>query len=610
MPSDRVLTVYAFDPTQARSFGNVASVHVPFEELKPGPVGRRIEVIDYDATNRCYYAPVDLDDPEILRQGGLPPSESSPQFHQQMAYAVAQQTIGVFQIALGRQIRWAFARRKKTGGELVRLRIHPHGMAEANAYYSRELKALLFGYFPAGDDRLSPNVPGQTIFTCLSHDIVAHETTHALVDGQREHFMEPTSVDSLAFHEAFADIVALFQHFGEKDALLETIRRTGGRIHQAILKPQVAPGPEGVRISDEIACSNPMMELARQFGDALGHRAALRSAIGSPPGSFQLDETFEPHQRGAILVAAVFDAFFTAFTRRTADLFRIARNGVESLPGVEIHPDLAARLSSEAAKTARHFCQMCIRALDYCPPLDVDFGDFLRALVTADADLVPDDRYDYREALVTAFRLRGIRPKRVASLSEESLKWQTSLEGRVIPPCEDLEFTSIGPGAKGAVKAALKANARALHAFGEANAQALGLSPKLPIQPHSFHTVFRVGPNQARYEFVAELLQRRPEPMSGARGAPKFWFRGGCTLVFDEDGRVRYCVSKPIASDHDGHAEERLQNQRAFFDDYGALVSGATYATEPAVPFLPAAGTRHRDPLERHIDFSAVHRGF
>jgi len=131
MPSDRVLTVFAFDPTQARRFGNVAHVQLPFEELTPGPVGRRLEVIDYDASNRCYYRAVDLDDPEILRQGGLAPSESNPQFHQQMAYAVAQQTIHTFQLALGRPIRWAFWRQPKGGGERLRLRIHPHAMAEA-----------------------------------------------------------------------------------------------------------------------------------------------------------------------------------------------------------------------------------------------------------------------------------------------------------------------------------------------------------------------------------------------------------------------------------------------------------------------------------------------
>ena len=32
---------------------------------------------------------------------------------------------------------------------MQRLRIYPHALREANAYYSPEKKALLFGYFPA-----------------------------------------------------------------------------------------------------------------------------------------------------------------------------------------------------------------------------------------------------------------------------------------------------------------------------------------------------------------------------------------------------------------------------------------------------------------------------
>jgi hypothetical protein len=60
-------------------------------------------------------------------------------------------------------------------------------MQGANAFYSRVLRALLFGYFQSDIDS-ALNLPGQTVFTCLSHDIIAHETTHALVDSQRDFF--------------------------------------------------------------------------------------------------------------------------------------------------------------------------------------------------------------------------------------------------------------------------------------------------------------------------------------------------------------------------------------------------------------------------------------
>ena len=40
---------------------------------------------------------------------------------------------------------------------------------------------LQFGYFHADEKNPGRNLPGQTVFTCLSHDIVVHEATHALV---------------------------------------------------------------------------------------------------------------------------------------------------------------------------------------------------------------------------------------------------------------------------------------------------------------------------------------------------------------------------------------------------------------------------------------------
>ena len=86
------------------------------------------------------------------------PSRVSPclgawAFHQQMVYAVARKTIEHFEQALGRRALWS-SRRTLINGRyeeeyVERLRIYPHALREANAYYSSAKKALLFGYFPA-----------------------------------------------------------------------------------------------------------------------------------------------------------------------------------------------------------------------------------------------------------------------------------------------------------------------------------------------------------------------------------------------------------------------------------------------------------------------------
>jgi len=588
IPYYRPLRVYAFDPTWGRSLANHMVLQVRNELLQPGPVGEHLAVIDYDATNRCYYRAVDLDDPAVLLQGGLAPDESNPMFHQQMVYAVASETIQRFEFALGRSVHWRTDHRPKGAPFRGKLRIFPHAVREANAYYDRNLRALLFGYFSASETDAGANLPGQTIFTSLSHDIVAHETTHALVDGMRDAFMEPTSPDTPAFHEAFADITALFQHFSQKEALVETIRRTGGLIYASKLPAEVEPGKEGPLTGVELTKSNPLVDLARQFGEAMGTRKALRWALGTPPNSQELERLFEPHARGAVLVAAVFDAFFSIYIRRTRDLMRIARtNGYRE--GRDLDGDLVERLAREAASTASQFLNICIRALDYCVPVDITFGDFLRAMITADYDLVPNDPWGYRAALIDAFRSRGIRPEGVRSYSEESLCWEPP-ETRDPIRCEGLDTRvrrQLDPEEFNLIR---RRNATKLNAFGKKHAGVLYLLPNLPIQPHSFHPIHRVGPDgQLKFEMVAELMQQRTEKLDSNDSKSDIQVRGGTTVLFDEDGTVRYVISKSLRS------KDRIERQRQYLMQLRDAFAGVTYTAE--------AGARKPD-------FASIHRGY
>jgi hypothetical protein len=171
----RPLRVFAFDPSRGSRLGNVMTIRVPYEPLARGPIGERVAVIDYDASRDRFYPPVDLDHPLILQEDGLEPRDSDPRFHQQMVYAVVSQTLRTFDRALGRQVRFRFQRGPaRDRRDRTRLRLYPHGVNEANAFYSRDLRALVFGYFSAALDVAGSNIPGQPIFTCLSHDIIVH----------------------------------------------------------------------------------------------------------------------------------------------------------------------------------------------------------------------------------------------------------------------------------------------------------------------------------------------------------------------------------------------------------------------------------------------------
>jgi len=117
-------------------------------------------------------------------------------------------------------------------------------------------------------------------------------------------------------------------------------------------------------------------------------------------------------------------AFLQIYKRRTRDLLRLATGGTEILAAGAIPADLVNRLAQEASKVARHILDICIRALDYCPPVDMTFGEYLRALITADTDLVPVDEHRYRTAFIAAFRDRGIYPGDAKHMSPDSLVWE------------------------------------------------------------------------------------------------------------------------------------------------------------------------------------------
>lgn len=433
VPPFRRLRGYAIDPSLSTALltmqVNELVYKVKWEELAPRnagkcssyPQGEYIEIVDFDPATGSFYPPINLDDPHLLAQDGYSPSVSNPQFHQQMVYAVMMTTIRNFEQALGRKILWAENIRYPTAAagaskrgvvrfEFVqRLRVYPHALRQANAYYDPGRKALLFGYFSASPASAQLQLPGATVFTCLSHDIIAHETTHAILDGIHRRYIDATHPDTRAFHEAFADIVALFQHFSFPEVLRHQIALTRGDLKR----------------------QNLLGQLAQQFGQAIGGYGSLRDAIGGydqdgnwkphVPNPHDYATEMECHRRGSLLVAAIFDAFLNIYQSRVRKLMRIATGGTGLLPAGEIHPDLVDEMANTAAKAASDVLRICIRALDYCPPMDLTFGDYLRALITADFDMVAEDTYGYRVAFVEAFQKRGISAARVKSMAVEDL---------------------------------------------------------------------------------------------------------------------------------------------------------------------------------------------
>ncbi|HSL83260.1 MAG TPA: S8 family serine peptidase, partial [Thermoanaerobaculia bacterium] len=273
-PTHRRLRVFSVDPSLSTRLATAGfhevALDVRWEPLeaqgsardRKGPVGEYLEIDDLDPAGNRYQG-VDLNDPRLLAQDGWGPSEGNPQFHQQMVYAIVMKTIEHFERALGRPVLWRPRINPDNpfddGRYVQRLLVRPHALRQANAFYSPEDVALLFGYFEAGADDPGDHMPGSRVYTCLSHDIVVHEATHAILDGMHRRFREPTNVDVLAFHEAFADVVALLQHFTMTEVLENEIARTRGAISTT---------------------ESMLGSLAIQFGRAMVSRGAMRDAIG------------------------------------------------------------------------------------------------------------------------------------------------------------------------------------------------------------------------------------------------------------------------------------------------------------------------------------------
>lgn len=580
-PAYRHLRGYALDPgfsTRLATVGyNETLYRIRFEEVTPGPVGEYVEVVDFDPASDCWYEPIDLGQEYLASQLGLRPSEGDPQFHQQFCYTVAMKTIEHFERALGRKVIW----RQRKGGDktedyVQRLRIHPHAIRDANAYYDPDRVALLFGYFTAADQLVGSNYPGGLVFTCLSPDIIAHEVTHALLDAVHPRYLEDTNKDAGAFHEGFADIVALLSRFTFRELVEQQLFASAGRMDRYTV----------------------FGELATQFGEAIeGYRGALRSAIGEwteegwkpkAPNPSDYSSLSEAHDLGALLVATVFDAFERLYNHRTADLLRIATNGTGRLPEGSIGHDLVRRLAGEAAEIAQHLLHICIRALDYCPPVDITYGNYLRALVTADMDIAPEDEQGYRIALIEAFRARGIFPDRVRTMSPESLRWSRprweKAEEQFFMGCLEKLATPIRELITVSDRRTTLETSRAVQAIwqkllmAKVNAKEvdsrqrflheLGLSSKpvkdlfgdgfakkhqlrflnssgkvmkddevLPVEVHSIRPVIRAGREGRQIEQVLiTTTQTARVDMKGHRGENALVFRGGSTLILPLSG--------------------------------------------------------------------------
>ena len=325
-----------------------------------GPVTKRLAILNFDPDTGAlspgvpFRRPANGKDPAgyVIKN---PSDLNSVDFNQVSVFATILKTMYMFEEpdTLGRPLTWAF-----NGPQLL---VIPRAGEWANAFYERETHSLQFFYFQPESD------PDHPVYTSLSHDIVCHETGHAILDGIAPDLYNCISPQALALHEAIADLTALTMAL-RTDPLRETVlQQTGG----------------------DLKGGTAFSKVAEEFGRARDSRAdSLRSLFNErtlDPNDNSKDELGrpnrvarnEPHDLSEVLSGAFYSVLIKIFE---------AVKEKKDHNGNPYNPNKALWVAGE------RFKRMIFRALDYLPPGEVSFADYGRALIASDQASHPNEK--------------------------------------------------------------------------------------------------------------------------------------------------------------------------------------------------------------------------
>jgi hypothetical protein len=362
-----VLT-YFQDPFVARLNPNKAfdEVLVAWEPgLTDGPTSSRFAIVDYNADTGKLEPPAVWNEKSQAFVGVADApldanAASTFQFHQVSVWALLQCSLAFFEdaSALGRTIPWAF--------EGNRLIVVPHAGYGKNAYYDRASKSLQFYYFGSQED---------TVYTCLSTDIVHHEFGHAVLDGIRPLFNESCHPQTAAFHEFMGDLTALLLTLKNGTLRRQIAQSSGGRFKNA----------------------TTLSSLAEEFGQAVKGRPYLRTALNSSKMSDMVNE-ISPHRLSEVMTGAMYDVL-TAL----GELYQEwGEDGAEDGPTRKKTPIQAFWNAADRMQ------RTAIQPLDLLPPVEVTFRDYALAVCRSQQLSDPLDPGDYYGMLIKVFRDREI----------------------------------------------------------------------------------------------------------------------------------------------------------------------------------------------------------
>lgn len=321
-----------------------------------------------------------------------------------LCFGTVMRTISLLESSrvLGRKIVWGFP-----GKQLF---VVPRAGYQANAFYHRASHSVQFLLVPdEGPPSGGENGEQLGKFTALSPDIVAHETAHAVIDGIAPFLYEAATPQSLALHEAVADLTALFVSLRTNNFVTHILDKNNGALDKdaigqiaeeigSLSHPKSSSGtskPHGLRnLSNRFALPDPETEAV-------------------PEGMLPMFSQ-EPHDLSEVLSGAMFRFLVKTFE---------AEQKRQTDRGVAAYSSSGYSLFRAVEMTTA----IVYRALDYLPPGEISFADFARAMLAADKAFFPDSpaAASVRDRLVCELKRRNIKtgrqPKFQPDLSGEDL---------------------------------------------------------------------------------------------------------------------------------------------------------------------------------------------
>jgi hypothetical protein len=522
------IPVFLQDPQVAAQNPSLAidEIEVRLESgFSDGPTSSRIVIVDYNADTRQLIEPLIWvkengwfkvpsaagQEPAWLAE---PPSRrirkpephlkyiqsviQNPHFHQLNVWAVVQRVLEFYEEpwALGRPVPWGF-----DGNRLI---VVPHAGYGENAFYDHTTKSLQFYYY---GDLAKPS------YTCLSHDIVSHETGHAILDGVRPLYNNLSSLQTPAFHEFIGDLTAIMLALFNNDIRRYVAKSTGA----------------------DFSAATVLANLAEEFGQKLQDRPYLRSALNQETMS-SIKGSLSPHDVSQVLTGAMFEILDLMGKKRMA------------LSAAQPGRDDEGQVISAASllwQTAHRFRRIALQPLDLCPPCDIQFIDYASAVIRNDMLSNPVDPDGIRDIMLSVFHRRGLCPCEYA-------------QGQPLP--QDCLFLSAQEmGKQGFVFHDLERVSRsrtAAYYFLSDNRRVLRIPPHQDVKVLDLYDTIKYGasgeklPRQVVLEYGwQERVALNNDASAGLDfrtwDGKTFNMDCGGTLVFDERGNLLSWFRKP-----------------------------------------------------------------